>query len=126
MTKRTTDWISFQTPEGESRIGSPAFIKQLLGVDKMEAHIRNAASRILSLERKVHTLESPQRQKEVLELLFEEENSRMFTWLSNRVRNLDREDITVLVNIGHISTEKSGRNTMYYLSSRDTHEKRST
>lgn len=127
MGKRTEDWISFETPEGKSMLGAPSYINKLLGHDKTEKFISNIQWRIQSLERKIHRLESPQRKQQVIDLLFQEdERSRMFTWLSNRVPNLDRTDLGSLVIQGTVSTEKSGRNTMYYLTSRDTHEKRST
>lgn len=125
MTKRTEDWISFETPEGKKMIGAPSHIKKLLGVDKTENSIFNIQYRIQSLERKIHRLESPERQQRVIELLFaEDERSRMFTWLKNRVMNLDYQDMSSLVGSGVISEEKAGRNTMFYLTSRDNQGKR--
>lgn len=126
MTKRTTDWINIEQPDGKKMIAAPSYINKLLGVDKNEADIFNLFSRMRSLENKVHRLESPERQQRVIDLLSQEdERSRMFTWLSNRIRNLDYQDMSSLVSSGVISEEKAGRNTMFYLTSRDTHETRS-
>jgi len=127
MSQRKEDWVNITQPDGKQMIAPPKFINKLLGVDKNEANIYNIFNRLNCLETRVHQLESPERQQQVIELLTEEAGrSRMFTWLNNRVRNLDYTDIRSLLNDGTISEEKSGRNSMFFLTSRDTHEKRQT
>ena len=127
MSQRKEDWVNITQPDGKQMIAPPKFINKLLGVDKNEANIYNIFNRLNCLETRVHQLESPERQQQVIELLTEEAGrSRMFTWLNNRVRNLDYTDIRSLLNDGTISEEKSGRNSMFFLTSRDTHEVRST
>ena len=117
--KRTENWISFQNPEGQNKIGSPSFIRKLLGVDTNEESIYRLINRMQSLENKVHRLESPQRQRQVVDLLTKEAGkSHRFNWFSNRIPNLDYRDMRSLVNDGTISEEKAGNTTMFYLTSR--------
>ena len=105
--ERKENWIAITTPEGERKIAAPSYIKKLLGLD-----LSNVYNRIERLERRVDLLESPDRQAQILELLYKH-GTHNWVWIFNRVENVQRSDIKDLVDTGLIVESKSGSRTMY-------------
>ena len=109
MSPRKKNWIAFTTPEGENKLGSPSFLKKLLGFDKLEALVWRLKEDNRVMSHRVIRLESPFRQAEVIELLSQEETPHNFTWLKNRVDNLGFRDLEPLIESGVLRvTDRAG------------------
>ena len=121
--KRTEDWILFENPEGEKRIGSPAYIKGILGIDKLEGKIWNLKNENYILKQRLIRLEAPYRQKEVISLLSKTEKPHNFTWLKNRIPNLGIADMEPLVKEGSVLVEDKAGHRMFTLDTSDKRKK---
>lgn len=107
--KRKDDWIKIVTPENKNMIASPNYIKKLLRFD-----LSTIYNRIIQLEKKVNTLESPQRQEKIINLLRDKgKHNKM--WLDHRIE-YHWKDLHDLVEKGIICETKSGTQIMYELS----------
>lgn len=104
---RKQEWIKITTPEGKDMIASPSYVKKLMGID-----FSNVFNRIQRLELKIDRLESPERQKQIIELLRENgKHSRI--WIENRVYDYRWYDLDELLKKGLLIETKSGSVTMY-------------
>ena len=109
MSKRKEVWIKIYTPEGETRIASPAYIKKLLDVD-----LSNIYNRLIRIESQIDKLEAPQRQERIIETL-RGQGKHNRSWLSYRV-DYRWYDLLALIEKGIIVESKSGTHRMIEIS----------
>lgn len=108
--KRKQNWIYIYTPDGENKIASPAFIRNLLRIKDVD--LSNIYNRLQRIEYQMDKAESPGRQEEILKLL-REDGKHNLVWISNRVGNYQRYDLDGLLKAGLIVESKAGNTTMY-------------
>ena len=117
MTERKEDWIYIIKPNNEQRIASPAFVKKLLGIEKLDVY--NIYNRLQKLEQKVDKLEEPMKKQRIIELLKSGESHNR-QWLENRVEGLGwylaSKLLRELVDEGKLKITKAGTNDMYSIS----------
>ena len=104
--RRTENWIYIYTPDGERRIASPANVKGLLGLSSV-------IHRLKILESKIGVLESPQRQKKIIDAL-RGQGKHNRSWLENRV-SFQGYDLGPLIEKGIIVESRSGTQRMIEL-----------
>lgn len=117
--KRSEDWIWIIKPDGEKRIGSPSFIRSLLGLENVRGEINDLKRRLLKAER-------PLRKRKILELLGSGDSegkphssrwflTRLNWWFSSVSEYEVNGDIRELAEEGKVSTFKSGGHLMVKL-----------
>lgn len=109
MVKRKEVWIKIYTPDDETRIASPAYVRKLLNLD-----LSNILNRLIRMESQIDKLESPQRQEKIIEIL-RGQGKHNRSWLSYRV-DYRWYDLTALIEKGIIVESKSGTHLMIELS----------
>lgn len=104
--KRKEVWIKIFTPENESKIASPAYMRTLLKVPDLS----NIQMRLVNMERKIDELESPMRQGKIIETL-RGQGPHNRSWLSYRV-DYRFYDLDSLIEKGIIIESRSGTQRM--------------
>ena len=118
MTKRNKDWVYIVEPNGQQKIASPDYIKNLLGLD---VELYNLKDQIRDLKHRVRDLEAPKRQDQVLNEL--EKQPRSYGFLKGVITDLGYSDIHELEHREIITRYTAGNNkTMLSIV---THETRS-
>jgi len=114
MIKRTENWVYIIKPDGEQRIASPDFIKELLGIERLD--VQNVYNRIQKLEQKIDVLEEPIKKQKILKILENGETHNRI-WIENRVPDMGGYNtirlINELVEEGKLQVSKAGAQDMF-------------
>ena len=105
MSQRTEDWIHIKQPDNKNMIAGPAYIKKLLGLD---VELYNLKEQIRDLKYRIHDLETPKRQDQVLNEL--EKQPRSYAFLKGIITELGYSDVRELEQREIITLYKAGNN----------------
>lgn len=97
MTEQKEDWIRIRKPNGQNWVVNPAYIQELLGIDKIEENRRVMHA---CIERRLEVLETPLRKEKLLKLLSDETKPRTSHWITGRVGTY--QDISELEDEGKL------------------------
>ena len=107
--KRKTDWIYIIQPDGQKRIASPSYVRQLLKICALEKELRHE---IWKLNVRIKELEAPIQKKKVLEFM-EDKGFHTADWIQRRLPGIPGRIIWDLFAEGKLEKKRSGAHNMY-------------